>query len=77
MGQFSGVSYFMYDGKTRQMNCAYESKLGIDLDCPDDTELIVHKLPQSGKTVEYRFYTSSGEKLIKYTWVGNKFEKTM
>ena len=73
MGQFSGVSYYLYDGKTRLMRFAYEPDLGIDLDCPEDTELIVHKLPQSGKTVEYHFYSHGGEKLVKYTWVGDIF----
>ena len=75
MGQFSGLSYLMYDGKTRRLSPIYEGDLGIDIDYPEGADLIVHKLPRTGKTVEYRFSTPSGEILAKYTWAGNKFVK--
>lgn len=73
MGQFSGVSYLLYDGKTRTMTPAFESDLGINIDYPEGTDLLVNQLPRTGKTVEYRYRTPSGEYLAKYTWTGDKF----
>ena len=76
-GQYSGVSFYMYDSETRLMKYAYESELGIDPDMsmPEDTNLIVHKLPQTGKTIEYAFFAPSGNKSLRLTWNGSKFVK--
>ena len=72
MGQYSGLSFLMYDSKTRKLNLVYED-LGLDFDYPEGIEVITNKLPQTGKTVEFHFFTSSGEVLKKLTWNGSKF----
>ena len=73
MGQFSGVSFYMYDGHTRRMDFTSGYDLGLDFDYPEGTEVEVQQLPRVGKTIEYHFYTRSGEVLKKATWDGNKF----
>ena len=72
MGQFSGMSFLMYDSKTRKLNLVYDD-LGLDFDYPEGIEVITHKLPQTGKTVEYHFFTASGEITRKLTWNGSNF----
>lgn len=72
MGQYSGLSFLMYDNKTRKLNLVYDD-LGLDFDYPDGIEVITHKLPQTGKTMEYHFHTSSGEVIKKLTWNGINF----
>ena len=73
MGQFSGVSFYMYDGKTRRMEFTSDYDLGLDFDYPDDTNLIVNQLPRFGKTIKYEFGTSSGTVTKSFTWNGRKF----
>ena len=76
MGQFSGVCFYMYDGKTRRMEFTSGYDLGLDFDYPEGIEVFVNHLPQVGKTIEYLFYTTSGEVSRKFTWDGSKFVKT-
>ena len=73
MGQFSGTSFYMYDGKTGRMDFTSAYDLGFDIDYPEDTQVYVQQLPRVGKTIETRIYTSSGEILVKATWNGSKF----
>lgn len=73
VGQFSGLSFYLYDGKTKKMGFTSGYDLGLDFDYPEGTEVFVNKLPQTGKTIEYHFFTPSGEVLIKATWDGAKF----
>ena len=73
MGQFSGVSFYMYDGNTKRMVFTSGYDLGLDFDYPDNMEVLVQQLPRYGKTIEHRFYTTTGEVLIKTTWNGSRF----
>ena len=73
VGQYSGLSFFLYDNNTRKMAPIYSGDLGIEVECPEDTEWFTHKLPQTGKTIEYLFHTPSGEIRRSFTWNGSKF----
>ena len=73
MGQYSGVSFYLYDGKTRRMEPAYADDLGLDPDYPDGMEVLVHQLPRIGKTIKFLFYTTSETISKSFTWNGNKF----
>lgn len=75
MGQYSGVCFYYYDSTTRRMAFTSTYDLGIDVDMPDDTNLIVHKLPQTGKTIECHYFAPSGNVVSKLTWNGSKFVK--
>ena len=72
MGQYSGLTFFLYDSQTRKLNLVYDD-IGLDFDYPEGIEVITNKLPQTGKTVEYHFFTSAGESVVKLTWNGSKF----
>ena len=76
-GQFSGLSYYIYDIETRRMECEYPSRLNADLETmPEDTNLIVSKLPRKGNTIECKCYTTSGrEAIIHLKWNGTQFEE--
>lgn len=73
MGQYAGEYFYMYDGKTRRMVQTNSEDLGIEVPYPDDMEWYTVKLPRTGKTVEYKFHTPSGDTLMAYTWNGSTF----
>lgn len=73
MGQFSGLDFYLYDGNTRRMDFAYPVDLGADVDFPETADLVVHQLPRTGKTIEFRFRTPSGDIVKKITWNGARF----
>lgn len=73
MGQYSGVTFFLYDGKTKKMDVVYAGDLGIEIDFPDNTEVVVYNLPRTGKTLECVLYTSTGKVTQRFTWDGSKF----
>lgn len=74
-GQFSGLTFYLYDNETRKMEFCYASILGLsDIDMPWDTNLIVNSLPRIGKTIEYTFYTPSGKQTTtRMIWNGTTF----
>lgn len=76
-GQFSGLSYYIYDTETRRMEFEYPSRLNAILETmPEDTNLIVSKLPRKGNTIECKCYTTSGRKVIIHLkWNGSQFEE--
>lgn len=73
MGQFSGLSFYLYDGKSREMGFTSGYDLGLDFDIPEDTDLMVHQLPRTGKTILYQFFAPSGNLSRKATWNGKMF----
>lgn len=75
MGQYSGICFYYYDSTRRRMENTSTYDLGIDVDMPDDTNLFVHKLPQTGKTIECDYFAPSGNVVSRLTWNGSKFVK--
>lgn len=77
-GQFSGLSYYIYDSETRRMEFEYPSRLNANLETmPEDTNHIIYKLPRKGNTIECKCYTTSGRKVIIYLkWNGSQFEES-
>ena len=74
-GQFSGLSYYIYDIETRRMDFVSPPKLNAYLDTmPDGTCLIVSKLPRKGYTIECKCYTPTREVTKHLTWNGMRFD---
>lgn len=74
-GQYSGVTFYLFDNATRKIQLAYDQDLGIDFDAPPGTHATSHELPRQGKTIVYNFHTSSGKFSKRLTWNGSKFVK--
>lgn len=74
-GQYSGVTFFIFDNATRKMQLAYDQDLGIEFDAPPGTHATSHELPRQGKTIVYNFYTPSAKFSKRMTWNGRIFVK--
>lgn len=75
-GQYSGITFYLYDHTTRLLNFAYAYALGIDEEqfYPEDTRMIVHRLLPASRTVEYQFQTSADPVTRTLVWTGSRFE---
>ncbi len=74
-GQFSGITLYKYNVETQELQYASAYDLGIELDFPEDTRLIVTKLLNKEKSIEYECFTPSDKVLIRLTWNGSKLEQ--
>lgn len=76
IGQFSGLSYYIYDNDTKRMAFVSPDKLNAYLDTmPEDTQIIVSKLPRKGNAIECKCYTPTRETTIHLIWNSNKFDQ--
>ena len=73
-GQYTGITFYIYDNATRQMKLANASDLGIEVSIPGGTSVTTHALPRKGKTLVYTLHTASGKIDKRLTWNGSKFE---
>lgn len=74
-GQYSGISYLMYDNDTRKMTYVDADSLGIDMEIPTGEYSSLCWLPRTGKTIVYEFYIPAGKITKRYTWNGSRFIK--
>ena len=75
VGQYTGITFYVYDNATRQMKLVYAQDLGINLEEPSDSQATSHALPRQGKTIVYTYYTPSGKVEKRMTWNGSRFVK--
>lgn len=74
-GQYSGLTFYLYDGDTERMEFEYASNLIDDSYRPEKALVVVHKLPRKGETIECTCHMKSGEtKMLYLTWNGRKFD---
>ena len=72
-GQYTGLSFYMYDNDRRKMQVAYASDLGINYDPPAGFSASLRKLPRTGKTIVYEYFLPAGKITKRFTWNGKKF----
>ena len=72
-GQFSGLTFYLYDSETGRMEFEYASDLKADFEIPEDTHLLVYKLLPSEGAVECKCYARGGLVTRRLTWNGEKF----
>lgn len=72
-GQFTGITFYIYDNATHKMKVAYGQDLGFEIDAPEMSHSTLYALPRQGKTIVCTFYTSVNRKEKRMTWNGSKF----
>lgn len=72
-GQYSGLSFFLYDAATGKMEMLSPYDFNAEIETPDGTEVIVHKLPRQGDTIRCECHTPSGVIEKQLIWNGNGF----
>ena len=71
-GQFAGVSFYLYDTKTRRM--AWVSSSGLGVEHPDINTFLVYTLPVRGKDIHATANDpEKGECKFVYVWNGKGF----
>ena len=73
-GQYTGITFYIYDNAARTMKLAYAQDLGLEFDAPPGSYATSHALPRQGKTIVYTFHTPAGKIQKRLTWNGSKFE---
>lgn len=74
-GQFSGLTFYMYDGGTKRMEFEYASNLIDDSYRPEKALVVVHKLSCKEKAIECTCHMDSGEtQILHLTWNGKTFD---
>ena len=72
-GQFSGITMYLYDSRTRRMLMVTEEYLGMGR--PETNAIIAYSLPSTGKDIKATVYdTEDGAYDILYEWNGNGFD---
>lgn len=72
-GQYSGVSFYMYDSSSKTLSYACSNDLGIDSDEVYGQYVTMCSLPQKGKKMTFTNFMPNGEVKKKFTWNGEKF----
>jgi len=73
-GQYSGLSFYIYDMETRKMWLTSEYSIGGDFDIPRDTHMIVHKVDNKNKSIDYTCYTEKGAVTRCAIWDGRRIK---
>ena len=73
-GQYSGLTFFLYDKETDRMQQISPDGLNAELELPEGTQIAVHKLPRKGDTIECECYTESGKVTKRLVWNGSSFD---
>lgn len=74
-GQYSGLTLYVFDTQSDEMEFSFASEYGADIDVPDETQLIVHRLNPQTRAIDYECLTPSGTVIKQLVWDGNKFQE--
>lgn len=72
-GQFSGLTFYLYDARTGRMEQAYGCNLGADSYVPEGTHIAVHSLRQRRNTILCKCHLASGFVCLRLIWNGKTF----
>ncbi len=72
-GQYTGLSFFLYDNATRRMIPVSLDDLAGELVTPPSTYAVTHALPRQGKTIVFTYHIPAGKLEKRLTWNGTKF----
>lgn len=73
-GQYSGLSFYIYDIETRKMWLTSEYSVAGYVDIPDDTHLIVHQVDNKAKAIDYMCTTDHGIITKRVAWNGRRLK---
>ena len=76
-GQYSGLSFYIYDMETRKMWLTSEYSVGGVFDIPGDTHLIVHKVDNKDRSIDYACHTDKGVVTKRVVWNGRRMKVIM
>jgi len=74
-GQYSGLGFFLYDMEARKMWHVSEFSIAGIVDIPEDTHLIVHKVDNKEKSIDYVCTTDQGVVTKRVAWNGRRLKE--
>ena len=73
-GQYSGLSFYLFDAATGRMEMLAPCNFNAEIEIPDGTKVIVHKLPRQGDTIQCELRKESEVIEKQLIWNGNGFD---
>lgn len=89
IGQYSGISFFLYDNKTRKIYPVGTEDIGAYVDASidesnfetgeqmtmHDETVVVYRLPQQGKDINVEIYDGNRKTVCRLVWDGMRFHR--